>query len=358
MRKTRVSEKLGIAYPIVQGPFGGGISSVSLTSAVSNAGGLGSFGAHHLSPEMIEETVREIRAKTSKPFSMNLWVPLPGETQRKLGIDELAKSNQRMSAYYAELGVTPPTSTELSFPNYDRQIEALFRAKPPAMSFIFGLPTKEIIRECQKLKIVTLGTATHVNEAAALEAVGVDIVVASGSEAGGHRSSFMNHPLEAPALSALIPQCRDEVKIPLVAAGGIADGRGVVSAFVLGAEGVQVGTAFVACEESNASAVYREALRSPLARYTRLTRVFSGRYARGVRNRFLTEMEKFESDIPPYPLQNALTQPIRQAAGKTGKADFLSIWSGQNAALIRHTRAAEVMKFLVEDSERVWSTLR
>lgn len=351
--KTRVTERLKIKHPIIQGPFGGGLSSSKLAAAAANAGGLGSFGAHHLSAEAIKEIAADIRKLTTSPFALNLWIPVEGERSQRLSRAQFQVNVDRLKPYYQELGLPAPAFTEKFSPDFDEQVEALLEAKPNAFSFIYGVPAAEILKACRQRNIVTLGTATNVDEALALEEAGVDIIVASGSEAGGHRASFLRHPEESPAGSALVPQVVDRVKIPVVAAGGIADGRGVVSALAWGADGVQVGTAFLACEESNACPAHREALRNESARYTALTKVFSGRYARGVKNRFMVEMREHENELPPYPIHNWFTQPVRQAAAKAGKADLLALWSGQNAPLIRHAKAAELMRFLLEDTERV-----
>ncbi|WP_426745126.1 nitronate monooxygenase [Myxococcus faecalis] len=354
---TRVARKLGTRLPLVQGPFGGGMSSTRLAAAVSEAGGLGSFGAHHLSAENIEATVRELRGLTSRPFAINLWVPLEGEKALRPTPAEFQAAVDRLKPWYDELGLAQPTYPSAFSQDYEAQVEAVLALKPPVFSFIFGIPSARVLEACRAAGILTAGTATNVDEGLALEAAGVDLIVASGSEAGGHRASFLRPAEESPATTALVPQLADRVKTPLIASGGIADGRTVATALALGAEGVQVGTAFLACEESNASDVYRQALRQESARGTVLTRVFSGRYARGIKNRFLREMTPHEREVPPYPIQNWLTQPLRQAAARQGREDLLSLWAGQNAPLIRHTRAAALVDFLEQDTTRVLGRL-
>jgi nitronate monooxygenase len=351
--RTRVASALGIRLPIIQGPFGGGLSSTKLAAAVSNAGGLGSYGAGQLEAAKIGEVVSEIRKLTVAPFAINLWVPLPGESEAKLSRESFERATARLKPYYDELGISLPEFPERFSPSYEAQIEAMLAARPPVFSFVFGIPSAGILAECQKLGIKTVGTITHVDEAIAMEAAGVDVIVASGSEAGGHRTAFMIDPLEAPSLSALIPQVADKVRTPLVAAGGMVDGRSIAAALAWGAQGVQVGTAFLACRESGASEAHRAAIRSPAARYTRLTRAFSGRYARGIRNRLMTELDRVERELPPYPIQNWLTGPIRKAAAAQGRAEFLALWAGQNAPLVRHEIATELMGFLVDDTTRL-----
>lgn len=351
--RTRVTERLQIEYPIIQGPFGGGYSTAKLAATVSNAGGLGSFGAYQQTPDEIGETIREIRALTSSPFAINLWVPVAGEHEQELSKEAYQKQIQRLSPYYEELGISPPPYVRYSPTRFQEQVEVLLDANPPVFSFIFGVPSSEILAECRRRGIVTMGVATTADEAVALEAAGTDIIVASGAEAGGHRAAFLRHPDESPGTLALVPQVADRVKIPIIAAGGIADGRGIAAAFALGADGVQVGTAFVVCEESGIHPAYRAALLSDAGRYTALTNAFTGRYGRSIKNRFMDKMKPDETEIPPFPFQMWLTSPLRQAASEAGKTEYLAFWSGQSAPLIRHTKAAEVMQFLIEDTGRV-----
>jgi nitronate monooxygenase len=355
--ETRVARILKTRLPLIQGPFGGGLSSTRLAAAVSGAGGLGSFGAHHLDAAQIKETVAELRRAISGQFAINLWIPLGSERELRLTQEEFKSNVARLKPYYDELGIPEPTYPSGFSQDFESQIEAVLELKPPVFSFIFGIPSAEVLKACRTHGIVTIGTATNVEEGVALEEAGVELIVASGSEAGGHRASFLRPPDESPATAALVPQLADRVRTPVVAAGGIADGRGVAAALALGAEGVQVGTAFLACGESNASETYRRALRKDSARATVLTRVFSGRYARGIRNRFLTEMTEHERVLPPYPVQNWFTQPIRQAAASQGREDLLALWAGQNAPLIRHDRAQDLVEFLEQDTERVLSRL-
>ncbi|MFP5501797.1 MAG: NAD(P)H-dependent flavin oxidoreductase [Candidatus Sericytochromatia bacterium] len=342
---------LGIERPIVLGPFGGGLSSVELAGIVSNAGGLGSFGAHHLNPDGIHEVVTALRAETTKPFSVNLWVPLGTEPSPAEAADAFAAAREALAPYYAALGLTPPALPERFGTPFEDQVEALLDAAPPVFSFIYGVPSPAVLAECRRRGIVTLGTATHVAEAVALEAAGVDVVVASGSEAGGHRASFLGTPETSPAASALVPQVVDAVSCPVIAAGGIADGRGVAAALALGAEAVQVGTAFLACVESGTSDAHRAALTSEAARATVLTRVFSGRLARGIPNALRDGLEPLAQSIPPYPVQNWLTSSIRREAARQGRAEMLGLWAGQNAPLVRHRHARAFFDFLVADTE-------
>ncbi|HCT77116.1 MAG TPA: 2-nitropropane dioxygenase [Micromonosporaceae bacterium] len=355
MNRSRLENLLSLVHPIIQGPFGGGLSTVLLAATVSNAGGLGSYGAHILEPEGITKLVAELRAATSRSFSVNLWVPQPGETDRP-DEAELARHIERMRPYLAELGLPEPEARYPFAPDFDQQAEALLAAAPPAISFVMGIPPKWTLDEARRQGIVTIGTATTVAEAVALEAAGVNAVVASGSDAGGHRGAFLRPVRESlVGTFALVPQVADAVSIPVIAAGGIADGRGIAAARMLGADGVQIGTGFLATEESGASPVHKEALRGPMAGTTVLTRLFSGRHARGIPNRLIRELAALEDEVPAYPITNALMQPIRRAAAERGSADHLNLWSGQAASLAKACNALDYFHRLVADTDRVIS---
>jgi nitronate monooxygenase len=346
----RLTALLGIAYPIIQGPFGGGLSSVRLASAVSNAGGLGSFGAHALNPDQITALVADLRAATSAPFAVNLWVPQAGEREQRLTEEQFAWQIERLRPYLSELDVAEPQyRADAGGYDYDAQVAALLDAAPPVISFVMGVPSAEVLDQAKQRGILTIGTATTVDEAIALERAGLDAVVASGSDAGGHRGAFLRPVNESlVGTFSLVPQIADAVSIPVIAAGGIADARGVVAALSLGADGVQIGTAFLATDESGASAVHKAALHEDEARYTVLTRVFSGRLARGIPNRFVREMAQFEADVPPYPLQNGLTQALRATANQRGLREYVHLWAGQAAGLTSARPAAEYLLELVE----------
>lgn len=351
-KDTEVSRRLGLAAPIIQGPFGGGLSAVELVVAVCESGGLGSFGVHHLDAEGIRETAAQIRARTDRPFALNLWLPFEDADDPVLTDDEFEHDAALLRPYFDELGVPMPSRPQRFMPKYDEQIEAVLQARPAVFSFVFGVPSSDILRRCRERGIVTLGTATTPDEAIALEKAGVDMVVATGFEAGGHRVSFLRSAEESlTGTFALLPQVADAVRLPVIAAGGIADGRGIAAALALGAQAVQVGTAFLACRESGASALHRAMLFSEQARYTGLTRAFSGRLARGIRNRFMDELGPQEARIPRYPVQNWLTGSMKAAAVEQARADLVSLWSGQAAPLLRHRDASSLMQALIAETD-------
>jgi len=356
---TAVTRRLGVQYPIVQGPFGGGLSSPPLVAEVSNAGGLGSFGAQGMTPARITEVVAEIRGETRAPFAMNLWVSTEDSGALAATRDEYEAALRPLAAFYTELGVEPPSFPLPGWPAFDEQVAALLDARPPVFSFIFGIPPAEVLTECRRRGIVTIGTATTVEEAVALEGAGVDLVVASGFEAGGHRASFLRSAeTSLTGTFSLVPQVTDAVDVPVVAAGGIADGRGIAAALALGADGVQIGSAFLACEESNAVAAHRDALLSARPHGTLLTRHFTGRLARGLRNALAETLERETEPILPYPLQGQLVGGIRGEAVRRGRTDLLALWAGQSAPLLRHRRARALFESLVAETERTLAASR
>lgn len=354
--RTAFSELVRIRYPIVQGPFGGGGSSASLVAAVSNAGCLGSFGANALSPQQILDVAADIRKKTDKPFAFNLWVNPPNEPP--VSPADFARAMERMAPYYRELGIGPPARPERFAQNHREQADAVLAANPAVFSFVFGLPSPDLLRECTRRGITTIGTATTVDEAISLEKSGVDAIVASGFEAGGHRASFLRPAEESlTGTLALVPQVVDAVTVPVIAAGGIADARGVVAALALGAAAVQIGTTFLACEESGAAAVHRDALFGAQAHRTVLTRVFSGRLVRAIANRYAVEMSARAGELLPYPAQNWISGTLRAAATAQGRSEFLSLQAGQSASLIRDRSAAAAIERIVGEVPSVISRI-
>ena len=350
---NRLTARLGIEYPIIQGPLGG-LSSQRLTAAVSNFGGLGSYGAHSRTPDEIRAVIAEIRSLTSRPFAMNLWVSMEDEGARTSDEAAFSRSLAPLAGHLAALGAPRPAYQPYSPIRFEDQARVLLDANVPVFSFIFGIPPREILEECQAKGIATIGTATTPDEAAALEQAGVDALVASGLEAGGHRGSFLR-PAEDSLTGtlALVPQVVDLVDLPVIAAGGIADARGVIAALALGAEAVQMGTAFLVCEESGASPLHRDALMGSEAGHTALTRGFTGRLARGIHNRLLGELNRPGTEILPYPLQRALVRNLSIAAEAAGRPDLLPLWAGQSAMVSRWTDVSAFLSSLVDDLSEI-----
>jgi nitronate monooxygenase len=344
---TRVSNKLGIEYPIIQGPLGG-FSSQRLTAAVSNFGGLGSFGALGLVPSAIQEVITEIRSLTTKPFAINLWVSLEDEGAATSDAEAFERALSHLVPHLEAVGASKPQFSPHKPLRFEDQVRVLLDANVPAFSFIYGIPPKEILEECHRRGIQTIGTATTRDEAVALEQAGVDVAVASGFEAGGHRGSFLRSSEDSlTGTLSLVPQIVDTVGIPVVAAGGIADARGIAAAFMLGAEGVQMGTIFLACEESGASSLHRQAILSGKANRTSLTRGFTGRLARGIHNQLLEEMNRPGVTVLPYPLQRALMRNLAVPAQQVGRSELLALWAGQSAGLSYCPDVTKLMQSLV-----------
>ena len=351
---TRVSEILNISYPIIQGPFGGGYSSIGLVSTVSNAGGLGSFGATELTPQLIVETCNSIRSLTSKPFAINLWVSERDNELSDYNEGAYKKLVEIFKPYFDELQVPIPSMPVITSPRFEDQIPALLDARPPVFSFVFGIPPGEVLKECRKRNIKTLGTATTVDEALALEEAGVDIVVASGFEAGGHRGSFLESAESSlTGTFSLIPRVVDKLHIPVVAAGGVADGRGVAAAMILGASGVQVGTAFLACAESNATLLHKEKLFSPEVRHTMLTRMFSGRLMRVMRNKLSEDLREHEKDFAPFPMQRFFIRHLHPKIVADNRHEYMAFLAGQSAPLLKHRDAKSLFNSLTADVGRI-----
>jgi nitronate monooxygenase len=351
--RNRLTSKLGIEYPIIQGPFGG-LPSQRLTAAVSNYGGIGSFGAHGLEPQAIKDVIAEIRSLTSKPFSMNLWVSMEDDGARTSDGSAFNRSLAPLAVHLAALGAPRPAYKQHSPIRFEDQARVLLDANVPVFSFIFGIPPGEILAECRTKGIVTIGTSTTPDEAAALQESGVDAIVASGFEAGGHRGSFLRAAEDSlTGTLSLVPQVVDLVDVPVIAAGGIGDARGVAAALALGAEAVQMGTAFLACEESGASRLHREALLRKKAGHTALTKGFTGRLARGIRNRLMEEVNREETEILPYPLQRVLVRNLSIAAEAAGRSDLLPMWAGQSANLSTCTGVSAFLKSLVGDVSEI-----
>lgn len=347
---NEATRRLGVKFPIIQGPFGGGLSTATLAATVSNLGGLGSFGAHMLQPADIGRVANDIRSLTARPFALNLWVSDHDAGGLDLDDATFERAWRIFEPYFRELGVARPERFERGHPSFDEQVEALLEARPPAFSFVFGIPSPAILAECKRRDIATIGAATSIAEALELDAASVDLIVATGAEAGGHRPSFLA-PAEDSLMGtlALVQLVSDRVKAPVIAAGGIADARGVRASFALGAQGAQIGTAFLACAESGTTDAHREILFSERAQHTTLTRAFTGRLARGVRNRWTEEMAPRIRELPPFPATSWFASKLKPAAIAAGRTDLIALWSGQVAPNLRHRSAAALMQSLLSE---------
>lgn len=348
--QTNVSRTLGIEYPILQGPFGGNLSSVRLVSTVSNLGGMGGYGAYMLMPEEIIALDRELKQATDQPYNINLWVSDSDFTSGEIPDEAFNKTAALLKPFFDEVGAPVPAKPQAYPSRFENQAEALLTTKPPVFSFIFGIPPATMLEDFRKKGIKLIGNATTLDEAIALEEAGVDVIIASGFEAGGHRPSFLESPeASLTGTFVLVQQIRDKVRTPVVAAGGIADARGLAAAFALGAEGVQIGTAFLATEESGASAYHRNMLHSDAAKYSALTKVSTGRLGRGIRSRFTEMLAAHGDELLPFPLHNQFVVPLRKAATEQQQYDLIMFWGGQIAPVLKHTSAKKLFETIVEE---------
>jgi nitronate monooxygenase len=359
---TTFCKTFGIRYPIVQAGMAGGVTTPELVAAVSNAGGLGIIGAAYMKPEAIRDAIRNVRSLTDKPFGINLFATEMAESDP--GLNQM---QEQLDVYRKELDIPSQVGQELKVKNpYNEQLQVVLEEKVPVFSTAFGLPSKEDVREMKDRGIKIMTMITTVNEALQAEAAGVDAVVAQGGEAGGHRGTFdissgsqgLNSAPTGAVIGtmALVPQVVDQLNIPVIAAGGIMDGRGLVAALALGAQGIQVGTRFLTAAESGAHSAYKKALLQSTEESTTITTVFSGRPARGIRNRFMNEMEASDVASLAYPVQNAATGDIRAKANAIGDAQYMSLWAGQGTRLLTDkTKSSDIIGEILQQANTILS---
>lgn len=337
---------LGTTLPLVQAPMAG-VQGHALAAAVCNAGGLGSIPAAMLSQEALEKELSQLTALTDKPYNVNFFCHTPPEPDPA----REALWQQTLQPYYNELGLSlagiAPGPGRAPFSEQAADVVEAF--KPAVMSFHFGLPPKTLLARVKSWGTRVLASATTVDEALWLKAHGADAIIAQGLEAGGHRGIFLNGDLSTQmGTMALLPQIVQAVRVPVIAAGGIADAAGVAAAMALGASAVQIGTAYMCCPEATTSALHRAALQSPQARHTALTTLFTGRPARGIVNRLMRELGPLNPAAPAFPLATAAIAPLRAKAESVGNADFSPLWSGQNASQCGNLPAAELTRALAK----------
>jgi len=353
---TKVTEILGIDYPIMQGPFGGGLSSPELVATVSNAGGIGGYGAYTMSPSEIIEVNNGIKNLTDKPYNLNLWVSDTDAVNGSVTDEQYEQAIRIFKPYFDDTGIPLPEKPAPFSSRFENQVQVILDIRPKLFSFVFGIPSADILEQCRKRGIKTAGAATTSDEAIALEAAGVDMIIASGFEAGGHRPSFLASAEKSlTGTFALLQLIKEKVKTPIIAAGGIANGRGIAAALTLGADAVQIGTAFLACDESGALPAHKQALFTKNARYTTLTRAFTGRLGRGMSNKLTSEVSEKENYFLPFPLQTTFMSTLRKAAIDQQKWDMILFWSGQIAPILKHSSASLLMESLIQETSKLIS---
>ncbi|HTT37218.1 MAG TPA: nitronate monooxygenase [Burkholderiales bacterium] len=344
---TKLLDLLGTRLPIIQAPMAG-VQGSALTVAVCNAGGLGSLPCAMLGPAAMREELATIQRQTANPYNVNFFChtpPVPNAERE-------AAWRAALSPFYRKHGIDPDRipAGPGRLPFSAEAAEVLSEFKPAIVSFHFGLPPTELLARVKALGAKILSSATTVEEALWLEAHGVDAIIAQGLEAGGHRGIFLSEDLTTQlGTFALLPQIVRAVKLPVIAAGGIADARGVAAAMALGAAGVQVGTAYLLCPEATTSALHRAALKSEAARHTALTNVFTGRPARGIMNEVMRQLGPMSSAAPAFPLAAAAIAPLRAKAESEGSGDFSPLWSGENASGCKEVPAGQLTRELAAE---------
>lgn len=342
-------EQFRLQLPLVLAPMAGGPSSPRLAAAVANAGGLGSLGLAYVKPEEISSQVAEYRRQTSKTLSINLFVPTKDPVITAEMLDKALAATKK----YRERFHLPQPSLKAPFSeNFDRQFAAMLAARPEIFTFTFGVLDKTYLQACREENIYVMGTATTLEEAQRLDESGVDAIILQGFEGGGHRGIF-DDTAEDPGIAALelTRICSEHIHRPLITAGGLMSGKDIAMAVKAGAQAAQLGTAFLLCDEAGTSQPYRQELLKKVPQRSRLTRVFSGRWARGLENQFMREMEEHLESILPFPAQNVFTRDLRKASAAAGSGDLLSLWAGAQADRLRPMKVADLMEIFKQEYE-------
>ncbi|MBT2570601.1 nitronate monooxygenase [Planococcus sp. ISL-110] len=348
--ETGICQLFKIDYPIIQAGMAGGPTTVELVTEVSNAGGLGTLGAAYMTPEALRQAIKEIQSTTQKPFGVNIFAaPVEDDFSR------LAEVQKALSPFRSQLEIQEIQSSYQSPDWSEEQFNICIEEGVPIISTAFGCLLAGQMKAAKERQIKIIAMVTTVAEAKQAEASGADVIVAQGSEAGGHRSSFSldRHPAGAQiGTLSLVPQVVDAVDIPVIAAGGIVDARGLVASLALGAQGVQIGTCFVGSKESGAHRAYKQAIFNSDEESTVVTKSFSGRPARGIKNRFIEGFEQTGIAPLPFPSQNTITKDIRAAAAKADDPEFMSLWAGQSTrSLTEEVAAAEIVRTIIEEAK-------
>lgn len=350
-----VVEKLQVTYPLIQAPMLG-ITTPAMVAAVSNAGGLGSLPIGGLSPAQAAALIQEVKRLTNKPFAVNLFAHAAPAPYTQEAVKQMQQVLQHIYQQH-QLDITDINPENIQYHYFAEQVPVLLAEQVKIVSFTFGILDEESIHQLKAAGCLLIGTATSLAEASLLEAKGCDMIVAQGAEAGGHRGTFLD-TITPPMIGtmALVPQIATSVHVPVIAAGGIMDGRGVAAAFILGAQAVQAGSAFLRCTESLATPAHKQAIADSKDTSAQLTRAFSGRWARGLHNEFIAHIHASGISPLPYPVQDAVTKPLRNEARKQDNIAWISMWAGQAAALARNTSAAAIIEQMKMETEIVFKT--
>lgn len=348
---NRFLDLVPVRHPIIQAPMIG--PKLSLTISVAEAGGLGSLACAALTPEGVRAEVAAIRARTAAPLNLNFFCHVSEPVDARREASREAAWRETLAPYYAEYGLDPaaPVAMAQRTPFDGAMLAVVVELRPAIVSFHFGLPDPAMLDRLRTAGCRIFSSATTVREARWLEERGVDAIIAQGAEAGGHRGLFLgSDPAGQVGTMALVPQVVDAVDVPVIAAGGIADARGLAAAFMLGASAVQIGTAYLACPESGISTIHRAALRAARDEDTVITDVLTGKPARGLVNRIIRESGPLRADGPAFPGPAVALQPLRVEAERRGSGDFSPLWAGQAAPLAREVGAGDLTERLAEEA--------
>ncbi|MBM7578773.1 NAD(P)H-dependent flavin oxidoreductase [Jeotgalibacillus terrae] len=349
MFQNDCTKLLGLRHPIVQAPMAGGVTTTLLVTETAKSGCLGMIGSGYLTAQQLHDQILEIQAETNQ-FGVNLFVPTPFTVNES----DVSEAAERLQPFSEKLGLgsdVPAIKTyDMLKQTFDQQIDEIISLNVRVCSFTFGLPSDEVVNRLKSNGTILIGTATTVKEAIAAEKAGMDLVTVQGSEAGGHRGNFLQHQEQSMiGLMSLIPQAADAVSIPVIAAGGIMDERGMAAAFMLGAQSVQMGTAFLTTKESGANPLHKEKILTSHEDEVIMTRAFSGKWARGLLNTFTEGMR--DANMPDFPITNSLTKPIRQAAAKQENSEYMSLWSGQSPKLAKSESVREMVEWVSQEAD-------
>ncbi len=352
--QNNFTKALNIKYPIIQAPMASA-ASIELASEVSNAGGLGSLGLSYHKIENILPDYKKILSKTNHSINLNFMThkePSKNDIKAKKYMNEVKK-------YYEEYKVAEIPNLINTTETFNKEhLELLLEMNPKIVSFHFGLPQQDYIQSIKNQNIYIISSATTVKEAKILEDSGADAIIAQGYEAGGHRGTFASSYKEGEiGLFSLLPQVVEATSVPVIAAGGIANGKGIAAALMLGAQGVQIGTAFLSCPEASVHPLWKDAISNASTRDTRITSAFTGRPARGIVNRLVIDMENKNDIIPDFPTVGSVIKPLANIAATNGKDDFLSLWAGQSAPMNRNISASELIELLAEETSLIFNNL-
>ncbi len=346
-KDKRLIELLEIEHPIIQAPMAGS-STPEMAAASANAGCLGSLGCAMMSADVYTQTYNKTRAMTNGALNMNFFC----HQEPNIDATKIAKIEATLKPYYEELGLDEmPEAKPTHFPFSGSLAETVIKSAPNIVSFHFGLPEQSLVQALKQKNIKILSSATTPEEAKDLQTRGVDAIIAQGWEAGGHHGFYLKDKTAGIGTMALVPAIVDAVSIPVIAAGGIGDGRGIAAAMALGASGVQIGTAFLTCEEASVPKAHQASLLASDGSNTSLTKVFSGRPARGIQNRYLNDLSSLEDNLPDFPLMNTLTGPLRKKSAACDSPDFIAQWSGQAVGLNRKTSTSDLIANLITETK-------